>query len=241
MKRDYSNKLSKIEFEIVKQKKSGIYELYMQSDSRKVLCGTFDEEWKAKTAAEELGKKLNMAKTSEKIVHERHKISMPTIKSLQAIMLGLDPQRAAAMREELITLNYCTHMMADSVDNLSELFGGMIDKSMRQHYKLAAKQIDALLDAVYTSQIMGSTAQDYTNVAAAAYALKERFKIFVSYVGKDGWRFEQMEKTLCDLVPEGWLHDEREKVGNEIRECFRAVEQQAKAPIMDRKPKTKKK
>lgn len=191
--------------------------VYLSNDEREVLTGVVDTEEQAKAAVIACNKQLQTLPRPAGHKPARIKVNTPTRQQLQAVLLALNPDRAADFRENLIFLNYSVHWLTAAVDEVVELFDGVLDASMKQHLKIITTQLERLLDGIYRSNIMGD-ATEYTDVAAAALALKDRFTKFICYGYSDEWRVREFDRVINNILPDDYIEQQRYKVATEIRE-----------------------
>lgn len=199
---------------------NGMYNLYIQTNERRLIIGAYPDMESALKAKEKSYKMLEVELPKKGLqVHRTKPIKLPLKKEMQAAAMALSPERASAFRENLIMIGYSLHILTDSFDELCSFFGAVLNESVRNHYRNAEKQITALMDAVYQSEIMGDTA-GFMDVHTAAMAIKERLQVILTYCLEEEWRIKEIEKAIDNVTPDEWVEKQRQTIGNEIRQSL---------------------
>lgn len=213
---------------------NGSWLLYLESERREVLAGEFKRREDAETAGrkgmEMLKKAEQQVKTdSDALKARKYKFNIPSLREMQAVCLALSDERAAVLRENLIGFNVCVHGMMDCFDNISTLFSAMTDKSVKDHYKQAAKQNEALLNAIYKSKLQGDD-DDYCAVMNSSVDIVEDIKMLMSYCVQEGeeWRMREVRETLRRVLPPEYVEKHRREVGERMKDMFSGIDDKIK-------------
>lgn len=212
---------SKMRFEVIEE--GGKWSMYFCSDTDRKYMGSAPTKEDAQTAVNKLMKNLGVEKTRQ---HEGlsndtyRRLSKMNKRRLQVTAVALDPVRAWKFYEELLMMNHAMHIMADSFDEVDFFFSACLDKSTREHFKIARKHIEALLDAVLNSEIQGN-ADDYCSVAQKALYVKERIMPLIGYcmsgdMKEHKWRLDELDRVLDNIMPDAWLEAERARIAKNI-------------------------
>lgn len=195
---------------------NGNYNVYLGGETHEILSGVFDTEADAISACNACNEVNDKRPAPVSAPARRVKVSTPLKLQIQAVALNLDPIRRVRFRETMLAINYLTHMLADAIDENAGLFDAMFSGEAKQRVRILNKQLDAILDAVYSSKVMGE-AEDYTFIANTASDLRERFEMFVSYVASEKWRFEALDKAFANLLPDSFINRERAEIAEKMK------------------------
>lgn len=218
-------------FEVIEE--GGKWSIYFCSDTDRHYVGAAPTQQDADMAVKKLMKAwdLKAKERSEGLSSEAYrKIGKIKKRHLQIKAISLDPVRAWKFYEELIMMNYALHIMADSFDEVDFFFSACLDKSTREHFKIARKHVEALLDAVLNSEIQGDM-DDYTAIAGKALYVKERVMPLVAYVMSHGmeehkWRLDELDRVLDNIMPDAWLAERRQHIADQILKSLKAKEEE---------------
>lgn len=192
------------------------WSVYLQSNTHEILSGVFATERQAREACEACNKTKQAQPLKVSIKPKHSKISTPIKQQIQAVCLNLDPVRRVRFRETMISINYLLHMLTAAIDENAELFDIMFNNEGKQRVKTINKQLDAVLDAVYQSKVMGDT-DDYLSISNAANDMRERFEYFVNYIASEGWRLEALDKTADNVLPDSYIDAKRLEIAEKMK------------------------
>lgn len=209
------NNLQPIRFTI--RPNNGQFDVYLESQTHEVYSGTFPTRAMAEEAVKRCNNTISRGTTKITEPAKHYKVTTPTLKHIQAVALNLDSARRIRFRESMIGINYLIHILTDAIDENASLFDAFFDNQTKTRIKTINKQLDAVLDAIYKSKVMGETDDDYTAIASASYALRERFEIFVNYIAKDDWRLVALDKAFDNILPKTYVDEERIRIAEAIK------------------------
>lgn len=213
-------KPSKMRFEIVEE--GGQFSIYFMSDTDRMFLGRGETREDAEMAIRKVAKTWGAEAVRGGLSNDtQRRLNALTKRRLQVSAITLDPPRATSFYENLTMFNYSLHMMTDSYDEVDYVFSAAIDKSTRDHFKIAQKHIEGLLASVYNSRIQGD-ADDYVAVNKKAMYIKERIMLLIAYVMSSDdleshrWRLNELDKCLDNILPDSYIEEQRKRIADRI-------------------------
>lgn len=206
------------------------FSIYYCSDTNRELIGAAPTRQDAEMACRKLSRSISTSEPKVTLTSEAYRrLGRYTKRNMQVKAMELDPDRCWMFFEQLLMLNYALHMMADSFDELEDLFSAGVDASTKQIFKNAQRDVNKLLDSFLNSQIQG-TADDYCIVSSKALYIKARIMPLIAYVmsnedlGEHQWRLNELDKVLDNIMPDSYIEDARKYISNRIINSFKGEE-----------------
>lgn len=208
---------------IIKEE-AGVFNIYCTAvDSKgkathETLCGTYPTREIAQEAIKRTNKLLETKATPQRKIGIP-KLRTPSQAQVQNLMLGLDPARMTEFFHEIIMMNAFIHMLTDSFDKLDSLFAAFIDKSTEQHYRIASKHIEKLLEALYGSMFNDEAgASEYTAVVGDSLKWKAIMERCMMHTKVGDWRWVELQKSINRIYPEEAIDREDTEAYYKLRE-----------------------